>query len=189
MKKLIQQDILTIQNTIVYRQIGHYTCVNLSLYEDTWHIAPFYWRIVDKEFSLVEIGIDPLTGQFLSVNVIFYNGFIERKTIDYLWQHQLDDQLGIPTFSTQLWSGVAKENFHQRFLDVYCKVQLVLIENNLQILLFNEEISYQVEFPQQLSFEFNSKKELCAITIYNLSVSDMESLENYEKLHTMNSQS
>ena len=186
MNKLKLQDILPIKISTVYKEVGNYTCVNLSLYKDVWHIAPYYWRLVDGKISLLEIGIDPATGQFLSLNVVLYNNFIKRKILDNEQQRSPNEVTGIPTFSTEIWGMTKLENFRERFYDVHNKFQLAMIGKNLEVVLFNEEISYQIDFLQQINFGFNSSKELCVVTVNDLSDLEITSLKNYEKLHTAN---
>lgn len=169
----------------ISRSFGQYTCMELSLNKASWQYAPYYWRLVDNKFNLIEIGLHPSTGQLLSLTIAMYKGVIKSTILNQKHQEKAYTEItGIPNFSLNLWTDVSKGEFSQRFKNVNGRSQLLLIEDNLFMSLFPDEISYKIVIPKQFSCEFNSDRELTAVTIHNLNTSEISALKGYENLHS-----
>lgn len=173
----------------ISRKFGQYTCIELALQEDSWQYSPFYWRLIDNKFSLIEVGLHPSTGQLLSLTVTMYNGIIESKVPMRANQDEaVTETIGIPRFSLDLWKIVRQGDFSQRFHNVTGRCQLSLMNDNLIVSLFPDVIVSSIIISELLSCELNSERELSAFTIYNLNSQEILALRKYEELHSSRNQ-
>lgn len=141
---------------------------------------PLYWRLLDPEHSLLEIGIDRRIGVLLSLTLTFYYG----ELIEHKHNGQIDSVeriLGIPSFALGLWPDLPMNRGGELdYVDVQGRVCLKMEANALHIILFNEPVSYQVNLlSQQTSCDFNANRELCGLWLHSLTDSEIHSIKEF----------
>lgn len=135
--------------------------------------VPKYWTLGDPKYCLIEIGIDPDTGVFISLTVVSLNGKLEKCNINIDSKVKEKVTNGMPKFSLNLWEG-KKEN--DRFFDVSGRFRLQISGNYLRVLLFDENIILRtVVCSNKLSIELNESDELISV-IYELNEKEIAAL-------------
>jgi hypothetical protein len=132
---------------------------------------PLYWRLLDPDFSMVEIGIDKESGKFISLAMPLYNGELSELTDSYTDHNDIN--IYAPKFSLDVWS--AKNDFLDSNGEYYSypgKCQLELTERNLRIRLFHEMVNSSVMISNNIMFELNKDNELISIVILGISSND-----------------
>jgi|SRR5579871_668831 len=135
---------------------------------DQWRRRRVYWRLVDKiGTSLLSVDLDGKCGLFLMLELLLYNGRLHSlKPSD----PQRNAKPGLPQFDLSLWPSPRDRGptIHDVVGD--CRVQVGGSE--IRIELFNDPIVFQAIYSQDLAFEFNHDKELCAIALRRIPLAE-----------------
>jgi len=173
MKKL--EHIKTLANAFdVQRKVHRHVCLSVT-FKDQISPHPLYWRLDDPKFNLIEIGIEPYTGQLLSFTVANYNGRISPlESVAESYSRPSND--GIPCFNTDLWqTDRDADDVSANFYDVPGRCRILLGVQRLRVELFPDQISYNLK-TDHFVCEFNEAKELCAISVTNLTPNEVNKL-------------
>jgi hypothetical protein len=141
-----------------------------------WQGICFYWRMIDPEFSLLEIGVDSITGQLRSLTVPLYNG--KLATIENVLTESMPEILsGTPIFNKVHWDADLGE-VRNRVSDVPGKIRLDLSNEELRIVIEDEAIKRAVLVNNRIICDFNESAELVRLRIINLNQTEHYRLVN-----------
>ena len=127
---------------------------------------PLYWRLLDPEFSLVEVAIDPRSGCFVSVTVPLYNGDLSERR--EMLGVGVVRRRGLPCFRTNLWQEPGKWPPTEHYYTVEGRCSAWIAQNSLCISLFDDVVEDVVEPCPELWLLFNRHGDLCGLTAPDL---------------------
>jgi len=180
-KKLVHLETLS-DDSVITRQFNSYVCLSVNVGGRSKALPPLYWRLVDAQFNLVEIGIGRDSGSLESVKVVLYRGALYRMAPEQL-DSLIETTAGLPRFSLDLWSlpgGIY--DVDSDYYDVPGRCKLEVAKTKLRVSLFPDRVAYRVAKPG-LECEFNQSSELCAILVDNLDSQEILALKKYIKLY------
>lgn len=128
---------------------------------------PLYWRLMDTEFSLVEVAIEPGTGEFRSVAIPLYNGDIPRAGSLSIGSVER----GLPVFDVGLWD-VSSLFPAGHYVTAEGRCACTLRDGALLIQLFADRIVRTVEPHAGVRLLFNGRDELCGVLAPNLTAAE-----------------
>ena len=147
---------------------------------------PLYWRLVDPQFSLVEIGINRWDGRFVSFTVAHYNGELHPLGIPS-GTVSTETLAVLPAYSLESWAGFRSDrdvgDIKGEFHDIQGRCRLELGNDSLRVVLFPDPIVLRVDTRGEVVFEFNASNELCALTFLRLGREEMDILNGNFKVH------
>ena len=139
--------------------------------------APYYWRQESDTSNLIEIGVEKLSGRFLSFNLVNYHGqVIQRREPFDTVSKKLS---GIPRFDLGYWPKEAGPyDVRADFYDTRGTCQVEMYGGALRVVLFPEEseTAFVVASGDELVSEFNASGELVAIRTGPLTPKDLPNL-------------
>lgn len=139
--------------------------------------APYYWRQENDASNLIEVGIEKLSGRFLSFNLVNYSGnVIQRREPFELGSETF---YGIPRFDLGYWPDAAGPyDVRADFYDTRGTCQVEMYGGTLRVMLFPEErqTAFVVATGDDLVSEFNASGELVAIRTGPLTPADLPNL-------------
>jgi hypothetical protein len=180
------------------RQFGPYVPVSI-MHGDTPSEPPLYWRLMDPEFNLVEIGIDRRDGHFVSFTLFFCKEVVRTlsqagETVGqaFLPVPKTDwkvrpaapggESFGVPVFSLDPWTAALAsdpeiQTFQTRLHDVAGRCRLELGNNAVRVVLSSDEINQRVVTDGGLIWEFNASAELRSALFPNITQQDKTLIE------------
>ena len=153
------------------QQFGPYVPVSI-MHGYTPSDPPLYWRLMDPEFNLVEIGIDRRDGHFVSFTLVFCKDVVRTVSKTDETPPAGEDH-GVPLFSLDPWA----DNSETGRYDVSGKCRLELSSKDARVVLSSDDIHHRVVNEVGLIWEFNAANELQSILLPNLTPHDRTSME------------
>lgn len=162
----------------VQRQFGPYVPVSI-MHGDTPSEPPLYWRLMDPEFNLVEIGIDRRDGHFVSFTVVFCKEVV--RTLSESPKAPVSEE-GVPVFSLHPWAAALAADpdihaFQTRLHDVHGRCRLELGSDAVRVVLSSDEIHHCIVTEGGLIWELNASGELRSTLFPGITQDDLTSLE------------
>lgn len=142
-------------------QIGNQLYLDVAL-RSKWEGVCLYWRLIDPEYSLLEIGVDSASGELRSLTVPLYNGDIDVRAS--VAGKPVSSTLGTPVFSTTHWPSDWRETRH-RFVDVPGRIRLDCGPDDVRIVISDESVHRSVQVGARLVCELNDADDLVGFRI------------------------
>ncbi len=161
----------------VTRQIDEFVCLDVTIGTSLTNPSPLYWRLIDPETNLIEIGVERDTGQLLSITIVSYQGALYKLETDP--PAITAERLKVPRFCLDLWGKPHGDVYDIKsdYYDVTGRCRLELGENSLRLELFPDLVAYSIALSSDLICEFNPHDELCAVLVNNIKPSERADLE------------
>lgn len=139
-------------------------------------VSRYYWRLVDPRFSLVEIGIDRVTGRLLSLCVPLFNGTVQ----DLSYAHPPVGDRVAPVFDLASWKEVASSaSGVAPTVDLPGRCRLEVGSSCIRVELFDEVTEHWAWPADNVAVELNAVSELIAVRILGLSESQSSTVTEY----------
>lgn len=169
----VTQPVMSIQ-----RQFGPYVPVSI-MHGDTASEPPLYWRLVDPEFNLVEIGIDRRDGHFVSFTLVLCKEVV--RTLSQSAEALVSEE-GVPVFSLDPWAAALAADpdihkFQTRLHDVPARCRLELGTEAVRVVLSSDEIHHRIVTKGGVIWEFNASGELRSTLFPNITQHDRTLIE------------
>ncbi len=134
--------------------------------------ATSYWRQMDPEFSLVEIGLDEEEGSLLSVTVPLYNGLLYPYVPD---SAQVSGR-GLPIFDAPGPGSGAGAGAN--LFDVPGRCRLELGAGLLRLALLEGDVATLIEVGDGLQAEFDARSQLIGFRLTGLTARELTGVAN-----------
>lgn len=159
----------------IERRFDEYVSCSLRIGAELGHRAKLHWRMLDAQFCLIDIGLEPFTGMLVALTVELYLGKLTR----FQKERRLAElTYGVPAFDLSLWSNSALQyNFTADYYDGDGRFEMHLVEQDLYIKLIPDDVAYRVGWPSSFSCEFNRAAMLCGIWLHDLANDELTKLE------------
>ena len=161
------------------RQFDEYTHLQVELNYTTLKM-PFYWRLRDPSFCLVEIGVDPEIGELQRIVIPLYNGVLHPFRASLPTQsHRCE--IGVPVFQKTFWTITPSSACFGATHDEIRRCSIELENDRLRVVLAADEIAYVVSTDEWLHLEFNETGELVSFCVTNLAPFEVRLLKENSK--------
>jgi hypothetical protein len=159
-------------------QFGDHLYLDVA-FASHWPGVCLYWRLVDPKFSLLEVGLDSVSGQLRSLTVPLYNGELDSQS-DAVKYGAAGLPLGIPIFDTTSWTSDLRETKH-RFIDVRGRIRLRVCPTEMMVIISEEPIHQSIQVNSRVVCELNASAELVGFRILGISPEERERLASESK--------
>ena len=136
-----------------------------------------YWNY-SGEWGIIEIGLDP-TGVFRSMHVPGYLSLSVEKKFRSIADKKID--YGIPIFSTEFWKKENDINSYDMGVNyLFEKGDYGYEFDGMQLRLSinTEQISYIIEIPRVVRFEFDKDNKLISFSFPNLNFQELREISS-----------
>ncbi|MGB1250967.1 MAG: hypothetical protein ACPG8W_10165 [Candidatus Promineifilaceae bacterium] len=186
MSRLIYKQIDTIEAQIeaqIEVSIDPYVCLDVSIDGLPSSNSTYYWRLIDPAFNVISFRVDSELGYILSIVISLYNGRFEETPQDGVHlRKEIPTTKGVPRFSQTGFSYVSNNDYIPARCDVVGRSRIFLSGLDMRVQLFpQEEDAFEVQLSNDLSFLFNSSKQLIAVLVSGLSDEDRASLHEFQR--------
>jgi hypothetical protein len=121
-----------------------------------------YWKLVDPEFSLLELGFEWPSGRLVKCAVPLFNGDVEDQTTEA----PPNAAPGTPFFDLSPWTAdTANPAARSNHLEQLGRTRLVKIHNGLSIVCGNSPARHSVIYAERVICGFGGDAELVALTL------------------------
>jgi hypothetical protein len=127
--------------------------------------SPLYWRLLDGDSALVEVGIDRNNGSFLSLTLVSFLGKVEL----------VDDQpkseghsLGVPLFDLSLWPRRHENRARFNYRDFRGPCRLELAPTFIRLNLLPATVQSWLWLESRLALGFSESADLCCAEVLDL---------------------
>ena len=98
----------------IERRFDEYVPCSLRIGAELGHRAKLHWRMLDAQFCLIDLGLEPFTGMLVALTVELYLGKLTRLQKA---QRLAELTYGVPAFDLSLWPNSTLQ--HQFMADYY----------------------------------------------------------------------
>lgn len=137
---------------------------------------PFYWRAKFENDSLLEIGINPKTGELATLTLIMIDRKMKKNYDFDRLQIIANSTEGIPVVAIDQWPSVA-DKYQDFFLDEETPIKLLLGSKIAQVDFEDQSKIKKWYFTENVFFGINQENYLSAFRISNLSPSEILTLK------------
>lgn len=127
---------------------------------------PLYWRLLDGDSALVEVGIDRNNGSFLSLTLVTFLGKVE--IIDDEPPRSEDHSLGVPLYDLSLWPRRHENRGRFDYYDFSGPCRLELAPTFVRLGLHPETVQSWLWLEPRLAFGFSASGDLCCVEVLDL---------------------
>ncbi|MBO2946244.1 hypothetical protein JJQ72_20015 [Paenibacillus sp. F411] len=124
-----------------------------------YNLPLIYWRTGDIRKSLIEIGIDSISGVVCSMTLVLSSDNSKRNDILDMGEVMR----GCPVFDIS--------SFNVKYID-YVQSFSVIVLNNAVLINFSDEVAFRNVGNNDVVFSFDKEDRLQSITVCNLSKED-----------------
>ena len=150
-------------------------------------LIPLYWSLVDPVFCLVEVGLDPNSGQLLKFTVVNYNSeILVGHTVTMNTQQQsgmpcFEQKGGIPCFDLSPWSTNIEPDTFPKYKTYSGRCKLWYAAQTIHVELFDDKMDMELVMNERVTLSFNTERELIAVSVNHLSEQEYATIGYYNK--------